>query len=164
MRDARGVAFTATFWRVEVGAAVTVDGTAVSGLSDMDLIMQLAQLEDSNDAVSSGSMPGSLTDQGADSDDFTLIGRRSATATAAPNVPDRASQELQALEELEKELGLGDMQLFASSAKKDPAKPVSSESQQAAALTTPRKPPVVEEDNLDELEQYLQSLSSPTAT
>ncbi len=162
------------------GSAAGLSASSASGFSDAELIMQLAQLE--GDAP--GDSSSSVSDQGVDSDDFTLIGRRSAAsaASAATTTPvsksssaalGRANMELQALEELEKELGLGDMQLFSggSSNKAAPTsaaeeKPGSSKQTTPAAKAAPSAsatPAAEEEEELDELEKYLQSLSAPAA-
>eukprot|EP01034_Spumella_vulgaris_P025119 gene25119-31536_t len=176
--------------------------SGISGLSDMELIMQLAQLEgDDDDTVvfnsstnnnnnnnneESSSASGSISDQGVDCDDFTLIGvvSRDKTTTTPSSATNSAKQtpstttsvanmELQALEELERELGLGDMNLFsggsAEGSLKTPLKegaagsikPTSSfKSTPAPAASHSQQE---DDDNLDELEQYLQSLSAPSS-
>jgi protein-tyrosine phosphatase len=96
--------------------------------NDMELIKQLAQAEGDDDDVPS-----------------------SVQQSSAPVV----KGELEALEDLEKELGLSDLQLFSN----EKLKPSSSNLTEAPAS----KPPATsqgDDDNLDELERYLQSLSS----
>jgi protein-tyrosine phosphatase len=97
--------------------------------SDMELIKQLAQAE------------------GDDNDDVL----DSVQQSSVPPV----KGELEALEDLEKELGLSDLQLF-SNEKLNPS------SRNLTEPSTSKQPTTSEgdDDNLDELERYLQSLSS----
>jgi len=66
--------------------------------------------------------------------------------TTAAKQPEMVPGELQVLEDLEKELGLSDLQLF--SAEKNPHPP------------SPKETQSTDDDNLDELEKYLQSLTA----
>eukprot|EP01038_Epipyxis_sp_PR26KG_P006969 gene6969-9528_t len=171
---------------------LTSSNTKVAGMSDIELIMQLAKAEvDTNNNVlkqnsvtpSDGS---SISDQGIDSDDFTLIGKKSSslTKTSAPTIIDKsdfitstqstplkAQSELQALADLEKELGLDDLNLFgpptnsSSFLKSNTINPPSENKTISTATNSlVGTAKVVDEDNLDELEQYLESLSAPSST
>lgn len=170
-------------------ATVTASTTSANdGVSDAELIAQLASMEDDallaadastprspSAAVSSGSgkdnMPGEPVADKAGG------GPSSSSSAALTNTA--ANSELLALQELEKELGLDDLNLFAtgpttapaavstpgksdsgngdSNATKTPAAP-------APTPATAAKPAgdtqLVDDDNLDELERYLQSLST----
>ena len=142
--------------------------TNSAGLSDLDLIMQLARAEEDS---SSGAGAG-----GSGAVDSLLppppsSGAGSIGASSSSDAISTANDELQALEDLEKELGLDDLNLFGSSkstgASGDDGKGASTGGSSfggaaggssgggssAAKLTT-------EDDDLDDLEKYLQSLSS----
>lgn len=153
---------------------------------DEDLIKQLAQLEtdsigeSSGVVVSSEPSSGSITVAGTEAEDnatggtentdFLVVDRKVTSATR-PSLETTAKQpatptssgagnDLFALEELERELGLSDLQLF-SAEKKTP-----SQSTAGSAVSTATKAPASssvldDEDNLDELEKYLESLSVP---
>lgn len=119
----------------------------------------------------------SATDVG---DDYLLLGSKAPSASlsqpsanteniSAPSTPARNSstgKDLMALEELERELGLSDLQLFGN----DKSTPTAS-SHSAPATTKKFTTPATgtksggdifdDVDELDELEKYLESLSAP---
>lgn len=108
-----------------------------------ELIKQLAQLE-------------------GDNGDFNEEVLASPTASTSSNKgneftspPASTAGETQTLEDLEKELGLSDLQLFTSSEKPKAASVTATPNDTESTGHTK-----VDEDNLDELERYLQSLSS----
>jgi hypothetical protein len=122
--------------------------------ADMEkLILQLAQAEEGNDTDSP--LPN---------------------ASAPVSVDNVANMELQALEDLEKELGLGDLNLFgnnngnSNNNNTTNSENISISSASASASVVNEGTVVVgnesnsagldDDDNLDELEKYLQSLSS----
>ena len=122
---------------------------AVGNMSDLELIMQLARAEEDSmgeiDAESGPPMP-TLNIQ--------PMGSMNAGSTAA------ATLELQALEDLEKELGLDDLQLFTNMEFSDSSGTRDVDSSVAASSgTKAAAAPSAESEDLDELEQYLSSLS-----
>lgn len=139
--------------------------------NDMDLIKQLALAEDDSPTSSNHNSSSTLTEQGID-DDFALIGSKKKTASSVPEAPSTpvntgiAKGELQALEDLEKELGLSDLHLFSNEkATKGSNKATTSSATTSAPAAAPSTPSsntslLDDDDNLDELEKYLQSLSS----
>jgi len=144
--------------------------STVSGLSDMELILQLAQAEDPSE---SSLEPNSNV----------------AIPPVTNTVVSNRFEELQALEDLEKELGLGELGLSSSGLVQVPGNNstlvssgdgkstntvVAKESpssfdggiaavEVSVASTVPATPVVTvqeDDDNLDELEKYLQSLTN----
>jgi hypothetical protein len=111
-----------------------------SGLSDMDLIQQLAELE--GDGKKSEGEEG----EGLESSHGSL-------SMSAPASTSASTSELQALEDLEKELGLDSFALFGG------AGTGAGVSGDDKVDKTPG--PEDDNDDLDELEQYLQSLGPP---
>jgi hypothetical protein len=112
---------------------------------DMELIKQLAQAEgDSQDDISvkSGAVPSTKSSQ---------------PITPASNV---AKGELQTLEELERELGLVDLQLFSNEKSNPSASQSTNIKSESVTVVENEAGSTAEDDNLDELERYLQSLSS----
>lgn len=106
-------------------------GNSISNLSDEELIMQLAQVQESETTP--------------------IRPISSATSISSTKVtPSQATSELLALEDLEKELGLDDLNLFKTS----------TASGVTVVETTEVTSTKVDEDNLDELEKYLESLNS----
>lgn len=142
-----------------------------SGISDLELIMQLARAEGADDKEGSGGLSGPSS---------ALSSKSTSSDTLAAAAANTANVELQALEELERELGLDDFQLFRS----DASSTSSSASASSKAVVSDGSAlgggaagdggsgsgddsgkgaaagSGTDEDNLDELEQYLQSLSS----
>jgi hypothetical protein len=133
-----------------------------SGLSDADLIMQLAELEGGGSArgggeevtfsapqaVSNGAS-GSKGTEGSAAAVAAGSGSSVKAAGAGTNASAKAATELQVLEELERELGLDS--LISSL----PPSASNSAVKSSAAATQ-----LSDDDNLDELERYLQSLGS----
>lgn len=122
---------------------------------DDELIKQLTQATEDSPSNTDN---WSTSDQGTNSDGFTVIDKK-ANEPITPVTPTSSvvKNELDALEELEKELGLGDLNLFSAEKPKTPT----------ASFSTPKSTPSgqnntasVDDDNLDELEKYLESLSS----
>jgi len=166
-------------------AAAAAAASASRSYVDEELIKELAQLETETSSSPEGSGSGvevsragssTATEQGADSDDYLVLGKKPATAAVAgvgaggvlvtpPHQPTSISSsssaamksEFLALDELEKELGLDDLQLFSN--EKGPKPPAATPLSASKAVEA-----AVEdfEDNLDELEKYLQSLSAPS--
>ena len=170
--------------------------TGLSGMSDMELIMQLARLEGEEEAQTNRHSDEGNNFEGAETAQSNGEKSEFGEVEATPmkgSVPLSASQplaasgnqELQALADLEKELGLDDLQLYldsttnAASATKKPATFQSPEASKSnvsngtengtsAHLTTPTSSKVNQksneddDDNLDELEKYLESLSAPS--
>lgn len=147
------------------GASGGLDGSVMSSysnLSDMDLIMQLAELE-SGGGGGGGSGAGSGGEEVVFTTDSTADGSQAGEGSAAGvtgasskavTASKKTATELQVLEELEKELGLDNLMLGA---------PVGGST---SATTASAKPAVTsmqlgDDDNLDELEKYLQSLGNP---
>ena len=187
-------------------------------MSDMELIMQLARLEDKldEDGVISGSavrddekgqgqrqgqgqglsnndasksnedFPSSssyMNSENGTIGDMKMIKSKTGTADL---LPEDRHEELQALADLEKELGLDDLQLFLDSTPspdmtsfKSPegksgksnfsmavetGGSVSSFNTAVTGFNSSQKVDNIDDDdNLDELERYLESLSAPTA-
>lgn len=120
--------------------APELNHNSVSGMSDLDLIMQLAKAEE-----------GDLEEESSNAFNLQSL---SSTQTGLR----AGSLELQALEDLEKELGLDELQLFTGvQFDEGPAGDAAGASAEAAASSAPAA--VNNENDLDELEQYLQSLS-----
>ena len=147
--------------RVSVGAAdeLASANAHATGMSDMELIMQLARAEedrlgDLHDAADD--TPTAAGGAGGPG------GNDSGSASKAANV------EMRALEELEKELGLDELQLFLDAPKSTDGKGAGAAGGSGAASAA-RPPaaaaaaaaPAADDDNLDELERYLESLSAP---
>ena len=141
---------------------LSIASGGVSGMSDMELIMQLARAEE--DRLGDGDEEGE-TEGDAGRDQGKDRGR---------DKKGKANVELQALEDLEKELGLNELQLFLDG----PSTKAGGGGGAAAggggtgtdtgrtdtpggkATTTATKAAADDDDdNLDELERYLQSLS-----
>lgn len=124
----------------------------VSGMSDMELIMQLAMAEGDKEVSSNKSNTVSVA-----SDLYDL---------GEPGLQNNS--ELQALEDLEKELGLGDLNLFGDKNVISSPNLKASEGSDPDSLISDYVAPKVsgktterlnDDDNLDELEQYLNSIS-----
>lgn len=151
--------------------------TAKNKAADEELIKQLAMAErdEQPDLLSSSSPAGSTS---------VLTSGDSGLLLSTPMTKGGGSgesgvvAELQALEDLEKELGLGDLQLFSTEklrqgqAARDAGTAASSLSSIGGALApsgpsagvgTSQTSESGAVDDLDELEKYLQSLSSGTA-
>ena len=119
----------------------------VSGMSDMELIMQLARAEE--DRLGEGDEEG---EAGGDKGE----GKKG-----------KANVELQALEDLEKELGLDELQLFLDGPSTKAGGGGGGGGTDAGRTDTPGGKATTatkaaaddDDDNLDELERYLQSLS-----
>lgn len=123
-------------------------------LSDEELIMQLAQAEDNE----------------------SILPPKISSASSAAAADNSANVELQALEDLERELGLDDLNLFKSNTPTTNPIPSSNSTSSlhssnttagsgtttsaTVASTTVNASSVTDDDNLDELEKYLQSLST----
>ena len=128
---------------------VVVQGHVDRVISDRELIEQLARAE-----------------VGAENDDVTQLPVTPQLAVGAPTmgstIDTTAAAELQALAELEKELGLTDIGSSTSSgtgnsiSKDVDTNSHSKEGRSSSDVETQSK---LDSDNLDELEQYLQSLS-----
>jgi hypothetical protein len=123
---------------------------------DMELINLLAQAEDDSaeiPSINSKAVASANVESGNNNN-----ARGGLTSPTA-------KKELQALEDLEKELGLTDLQLFSNEKSKPTSGTESSSATKPKETTTESagKTSKMEEidDNLDELERYLQSLSSP---
>ncbi len=141
------VNFYSSFTAGASGAPQTTEaGNNFSSMSDMDLIMQLAELEGSGPGNSISQSDLSLPAKGATEDK-----KEDATKAAA------ASSELQVLAELERELGLDNF-LTGPASTAD----ASTVSTATSNVTTKSAAPVAavldDDENLDELEKYLQSL------
>jgi hypothetical protein len=122
-------------------------GAPVSGLSDMDLIQQLAELEGGETGgksegagvgVGTGAQPG---------ESGSLEGSVHGSGSSASVSATASNSELQALEDLEKELGLDSFALFSGGG-----------AQEDKGDKGDKAGPVVDDDDLDELEMYLNSL------
>jgi hypothetical protein len=159
------VNFYSSFTDPAPGGAGKLGGSSnYSGLSDADLIMQLAELEGGGGGSARGggeevtfSAPQAVGD-GASGSEGTGgsaatgsagSGASVKTAGAGTNASAKAATELQVLEELERELGLDS--LISSL----PPSASNSAVKSSAAATQ-----LSDDDNLDELERYLQSLGS----
>lgn len=181
-------------------------------MSDMELILQLARLEEQgeNDQLGEDGIHSAVTqgDQKADGSSSTGAGSALGTGLTTPPSAEEGQgsaqvtpsgpkthaasgdEELQALADLEKELGLDDLQLYldsTSSTTSTPAAPSGSRAFKtpdmkgaqsdsyvggetggsqtsfatpATAMNTAQKV-ADDDDNLDELERYLESLSAP---
>jgi len=152
-----------------------------SNVSDIDLIKQLAELEGGSSDILDAS-----TEEG-----YYAANRSDATAPSSYQTNAGGTSELQALEDLEKELGLDSYLLFGtnkssttnsnssnsnntaakgtSKAKESPAAPLSSDQMSEETTGSSEKNNAapgddVNFDNLDELESYLQSLSAPSSS
>jgi len=173
-----------------IGSSAGNSNNSNAGLSDMDLISQLAELEndsirsrdDSTGNSSSHSSGVAASDnseakkQYHEAGSSILMAGSSASPAAcgadttgsSSSISKTATNELQALEELEKELGLDNFALFssnaygASSAEQTGANapaPETADSTVAVAMTSTSNSAAGNDDDLDELEQYLQSLA-----
>jgi hypothetical protein len=119
---------------------------------DIDLIKQLAELE-------GGGSDNSIVTSGTDLISIPIASSqvKDSAEVVPPQTPKQAGNvkvELQALEDLEKELGLSDLHLFSNEKK----------TKQTTPKPTPSKNYDADDDNLDELEKYLQSLSGTPAS
>jgi hypothetical protein len=138
---------------------IGIDGD-VSLMSDEELIMQLAQAQD--EPMLSSNLATSSTKSST-----------SSLPAATSSEGQAANMELQALEELERELGLDDLNLFkspsagtaagvsgaASTISATTTSTVSNISQPISTMASATSA-TSDEDNLDELEKYLQSLNT----
>lgn len=139
-----------------------------SNVSDIDLIKQLAELEGG-----SSDLLGTSTEESYYAANRTdTIGHSSFQSSTG------GASELQALEDLEKELGLDSLLLFGTnnnsstsggSTKESAAGPMSSDSPAGKETTGSSEKSNaalggddINFDNLDELESYLQSLGTPS--
>lgn len=137
-----------------------------SSLSDMDLIMQLAELENGN--AEEVNFPMNAGKETGGKEVSTVETETTPTTSDAAKAGRSAvSSELQVLEELERELGLDNFLTGGPSS--DPSQTVAPVSAGAgtAASTGSVSAPVTssvstldDDDNLDELEKYLQSLGT----
>jgi hypothetical protein len=164
-------------------------------MSDMELILQLARLEEQGendqlgeDGIQSTSLQ--VDQKGSSSSsvgDGPSLGTALTTPPSAeepypststqmtpigPKTPTASGdEELQALADLEKELGLDDLQLYLDSTSSTTSRSDSSMTAEvggpqspfptpASVMNTAQKVPD-DDDNLDELERYLESLSAP---
>eukprot|EP01039_Chlorochromonas_danica_P000735 gene736-799_t len=93
----------------------------------------------------------------AEKEDHESPAGETAHSTLVPPSPSRSEEQLQTLRDLEQELGLGDMQLFSS----EKANPSSTTGSAPAPTTSSNEPGAA--DDLEELEKYLQSLSTNTS-
>jgi hypothetical protein len=159
------VNFYSSFTDPAPGGAGKLGGTSnYSGLSDADLIMQLAELEGGGGGSTRGggeevtfSAPqavgdgasGSKGTEGSAAAGAAGSGSSVKAVGAGTNASAKAATELQVLEELERELGLDS--LISSL----PPSASNSAVKSSAAATQ-----LSDDDNLDELERYLQSLGS----
>jgi hypothetical protein len=160
------VNFYSSFTDPAPGGAGKLGGSSnYSGLSDADLIMQLAELEGGGgggsargggeevtfsapQAVGDGAS-GSKGTEGSAAAGAAGSGSSVKAVGAGTNASAKAATELQVLEELERELGLDS--LISSL----PPSASNSAVKSSAAATQ-----LSDDDNLDELERYLQSLGS----
>lgn len=155
-------------------------------MSDMELIMQLARLEGEEQAEKNQQGEEGSNFEGCDSV-FTVAVvaevsdnrdaevtplKGSVSASASQPLAAGGDDELQALADLEKELGLDDLQLYldsAGSAKSTTVKTPNFQSPEGSKLDLSMavetggssKMNADDDDNLDELERYLESLSAP---
>ena len=152
-------------------------GLSYSGLSDADLIMQLAELEGNSSAgetAGSGGKEAGLSSAGGsafdlDADFLTDLSTTPQPADSAPtpaataasssstagssSATKKVSSELQVLQDLEKELGLDNFMGGSSG--------VGGSTTGSAAKARPVAPELSDDEDLDELEKYLQSLGNP---
>lgn len=183
-------------------ASAAAAKNSASGLTDEELIMQLSSLDmdmdmgvdvlDSSPPSTTGGGGGasfggdtSSNNSGArtesDSGGFEVVrsGSLASVASAANNKASSMSSELQALEDLEKELGLGDLNLFTATidsnststadltttpAGKHVAGPAFTPAPAATTTSTPAAstlltPMSAATDELDDLEDFLNNLS-----
>jgi hypothetical protein len=145
------VNFYSNFTTADAGAKSGQEGGAssYSGLSDMDLIMQLAELEGGGGTTEEVHFTSSAENPLGLEDFDPAAPRPAPTRTSSSK---SGTSELAVLEELERELGLDSLMLGSSSA-----------AGTAAAASKPAAPAsaLSDDDNLDELEKYLQSLGNP---
>lgn len=127
------------------GPAAATTAKKSNELSDMELILQLAQAEEED----YNSIPAP-----ARSKDLPSGSAEQIAATATGRADNTAESELQALENFERELGL------IVSPPKAPAAEASSEPKVNSTVASASNLSPEFEDNLDELEKYLQSLGS----
>lgn len=138
-------------------SAQTSEGpNAFSSMSDMDLIMQLAELEGGGGG--SGAEEVSFPANVSFSDLSESKPPASTNSTSTTSKVTAASSELQVLEELERELGLDNFLTGPSITTTDPASAagISASAPKAAASSAF----LDDDENLDELEKYLQSLGT----
>lgn len=147
-------------------------GLSYSGLSDADLIMQLAELEGNSSAgetAGSGGKEAGLSSAGGsafdlDADFLTDLSTTPQPADSAPtpaaaaassssSATKKVSSELQVLQDLEKELGLDNFMGGSSG--------VGGATTGSAVKARPVAPELSDDEDLDELEKYLQSLGNP---
>ena len=159
--------------------------------------MQLARLEGEEEAQTNrhsdegGMFEGTDSTFGAANTEISEFGevdatpmKGSASLSAPQPLAASGNQELQALADLEKELGLDDLQLYLDSTVSAPSATKKSNTFQSPEgsksdlngtekgasgqpFATPsskvaQKPNEDDDDNLDELEKYLESLSAPS--
>ena len=124
-------------------------------MSDEDLIALLGNVED--DIAAAITTPAKTDTHSASS--YT-VDETTVTSTISSMTPE-AQKELLALDDLEKELGLDDMNLF--SGKDSESSPVLSSTSKTpakqSAAGTPAKD-IADLDDLDDIEEYLNSLNN----
>lgn len=171
-----------------IKASQIVKPSNVAGLSDAELIMQLARAEGDSGQDGLGAVdpflvtPASDSSLGGASASALGSGAGSGAGTTSSGAgivepAGTANDELQALEDLERELGLDDLQLFRMDSTPASASMGGGGGGSSGSLGEARKAggeggdkmasgvggsagAVDESDELDELEKYLQSLSS----
>ena len=139
------VNFYSSFTAGASAAPQTAEAGNFSSMSDMDLIMQLAELE--------GSGAGNSASQ-------STLPTKSATEDKKEDIVKTAaaSSELQVLAELERELGLDNF-LTGVPSTTDASTASATASSATVTKSAPPAAAVLDDDeNLDELEKYLQSL------
>jgi len=131
-------------------------------LSDEDLILQIAMAQD--ETITSSSSTNTTKEESIPLDNNVS----SKSLTSTPLKTD-ATVELQALEDLEKELGLDELNLFKPQNVNSSTGSSVDSSNKTTTTAAPTAQPtptttattkVSDEDDLDELEKYLQSLNS----
>jgi hypothetical protein len=151
------VNFYSNFTTADATAKAGQEGgpSSYSGLSDMDLIMQLAELEGGGGATEEVNFTSSAENPLGLEDLDQPASRPAAPRTSGSK---SGSSELAVLEELERELGLDSLMLGSSSTASASGAGASGGK---TAGTTPAASTLSDDDNLDELEKYLQSLGNP---
>jgi hypothetical protein len=180
-------AFTGALSAAGGGGAASAAKKDLSGLSDMDLIMQLAELEGTgtssgagDDGDGGGSGRHSLSEEVSFSREGAVgagNGASNSSSSSSNQKQGALSSELQDLEDLERELGLDSFALFGgggggggegvSGETASGAAGVGTGTENASATsadtstsTNRAAAPDDDDDNLDELEKYLQSLGT----
>ena len=131
-----------------LSSPVPAKSTNNGGMSDEDLIALLGNVED--DIAAAITTPAKT--------DVSNVDGSINTPSSTDAITPEAQKELLALDDLEKELGLDDMNLFSGKDSESSAKSTGT-SKTPEASATPAKD-IADLDDLDDIEEYLNSLNS----